>query len=302
MLALLANWTSRLLQSLAPTSPDAGAVILVTIGLSGWALWELYQSSRRSPLVFSPEDALLLCQTPASRQLIALAWFAARWLEVALPGGLVVLVLESGVVGLAIRGELEMSDLLRYALAGLRGLSLVIPWQTAMLALAWAVGAHRLQGDRDRRAWRWAAPLAALLLGMGLLWSGGDSNMAVPCPAVGGLWPGSLAAGHACRRRAGCVWCVCSCARSESAQSQPRRAGDKQAGRTAAGSPRWGDWLCVRAGPAGPAWTGTCPDPLADGARRGGCDGGCCDVERRGAIDPRLHLGSAWAVAVPAEC
>lgn len=187
MLALLANWTSRLLQSLAPTSPDAGAVILVTIGLSGWALWELYQSSRRSPFVFSPEDALLLCQTPASRQLIALAWFAARWLEVALPGGLVVLVLESGVVGLAIRGELEMSDLLRYALAGLRGLSLVIPWQTAMLALAWAVGAHRLQGDRDRRAWRWAAPLAALLLGMGLLWSGGDSRVSEIGQTL--LWP-----------------------------------------------------------------------------------------------------------------
>lgn len=187
MMALLAHGTAQLLQFLAPASPDTSALLLLTIALSGWVLYELYRSSRRSPFVFSPEDALLLCQTPASRQVIALAWFAARWLEVALPCGLAVLVLESGVVGLTVGSQLQASDLHRYALAGLRGLSLVIPWQTAMLALVWAAGAHRLQGDRDRPAWRWAAPLAALLLGAGIVWS--RHNSAVRWLGSRLLWP-----------------------------------------------------------------------------------------------------------------
>jgi hypothetical protein len=187
MLALLANGTSGLLQTLAPASPDTGAMILLAIGLSALAFLELYQSSRRSPLVFSPEDALLLCQTPVNRRLIALAWFTARWIEIVLPCGLAVLVLESGVVGLQVGGKLEANDLLRYALDGLRGLSLVLPWQTAMLALAWATGAHRLQGDQDRPAWCWVVPLAALILGLGLVWS--RYNIEVSRLGQTLLWP-----------------------------------------------------------------------------------------------------------------
>jgi hypothetical protein len=190
MLALMANGTAGLLQAITPASPSAGAMILLTIFLCAWGLYELYRASRRSPFVFSPEDALLLCETPVNRRAVALASFAARWVEITLPFGLAVLVLESGVVGLQVGAKLEARDLARYAVDGLRGLSLVIPWQTAALALAWAAGAYRLQRDRERRAWRWAAPLAVLVVGLLLVLT--RQNAAVGQLAQALFWPFAL--------------------------------------------------------------------------------------------------------------
>jgi hypothetical protein len=187
MLALMANGTAGLLLALTPASPERGALAMLAVALVGWTLYELFRSSRRSPFVFTPEDGLLLCQTPVSRRAVALAWFAARWLVTALPFAVGVLVLESGVVGLQVGARLDAGDLVRYMHDGLRGLSLVIPWQTAMLALAWAAGAHRLQRDRDRPAWRWVAPFAVLLLGLGLVWSRQNATVSRWAQTV--LWP-----------------------------------------------------------------------------------------------------------------
>ena len=35
--------------------------------LVGWGLYSLWRASRRSPFVFTEEDAHLVCQTPVSR-------------------------------------------------------------------------------------------------------------------------------------------------------------------------------------------------------------------------------------------
>ena len=53
----------------------------------------------------------------------------------------------------------------RYVLAGLRVLSVVVPVQWGLMALAWAWGVLRLERDRVRRWW-WLGPVA---LGLALV-------------------------------------------------------------------------------------------------------------------------------------
>ena len=47
--------------------PPQIALGLAEISLAGWTLYSLWRASRRSPFVFTEEDAHLVCQTPVSR-------------------------------------------------------------------------------------------------------------------------------------------------------------------------------------------------------------------------------------------
>jgi hypothetical protein len=70
VLALAANGMAGILQSLSPGHPVDTAVLLEAISLFGWALYSAYSAARRSPIVFSEDDAYLICQTPVDRRQI----------------------------------------------------------------------------------------------------------------------------------------------------------------------------------------------------------------------------------------
>lgn len=153
-----------LLQMLNRTAPALAAVALIFWALVGWFLFALFQATRRSPLIFSPADAALLCQSPVDRRAVALVWFLSEWPISVLPHAVATMV--AGFALFEIYNPVESINpaaVIGYWQSGLRALSVLLPLHWLLLALAWAVGAWRLHGRRDRPFLRWLPLLVALL-------------------------------------------------------------------------------------------------------------------------------------------
>jgi hypothetical protein len=175
MQSLLGPETNAL--SGAPGINIAPAASLVGwLGLVIWWLVATYLASRRSPLNFSEEDAYLICQTPADRRAVAFAWLVGQWPASLLPIGAVAIVLGFSLVEGAKRGFLTTADIPLYLLSGLRSVSIIIPLQLGLLALAWTIGIIRLRRGREQGWVRVAAPAVALLLLAAFLASSSRGN------------------------------------------------------------------------------------------------------------------------------
>lgn len=188
--SLVGGWIAGLLGLAGDASaPPLIALGLAQLGLAGWGLLSLWRAGRRSPFIFTEEDAHLVAQTPVSRPAVALALFLLNWYEAAAPFAVATVAICFGVVQARFPGEFDPAqivDVLRYT--G-QALSVVLPLHLALQAAAWAVGALRLRGQSASPAWGWAAPalLALLALTPALL-----SSAAAPLDRVllqPWLWP-----------------------------------------------------------------------------------------------------------------
>jgi hypothetical protein len=172
VLSLLAGATARILEDIGrlggqpngtPISVPQMAVGISTLGLLIWFILAAYRASRRSPIIFSEEDAYLVCQTPADRRAVALSWLAGQWPPGAAPIWAIAVTLGFALVEASSQGNLNGADIPRYVLAGFRSLSIVVFLQFGMLAIIWALGILRLQKDRVRTK-LFIAPLAVAAL------------------------------------------------------------------------------------------------------------------------------------------
>jgi hypothetical protein len=161
---LLAGSGAGLLKALNLADPRAPAEWLAFLGISIWGCISLVRYSRRSPFIFSEDDAFLICQTPIDRRIVALTWFPADWLESALPFWAAMVTLGFSLAEIGLHGPASVLDIPSYVLMGLRALILFIPLQLGVLALLWAAGAVRLQRDLNPSWLRWAALMVALVL------------------------------------------------------------------------------------------------------------------------------------------
>ena len=164
--ALLGGWIAAILGLFPAGAPPQIALGLAEISLVGWALYSLWRASRRSPFVFTEEDAHLVCQTPVSRAGVALALFLLNWYEAAFPFAFGTIAICFAVVQTqpAGRGTVTPVQLAQYLTYSLRGLSLILPLHLGLQALAWTVGALRLRGRQDYPLLRWSAPAVGALL------------------------------------------------------------------------------------------------------------------------------------------
>ena len=159
VLSLLAGVTAQFLEDIGklgahpegiPISMPDLAVGISTLGLLAWFILAAYRASRRSPIIFSEEDAYLICQTPADRRAVALAWLAGQWPPAAAPIWAIAVTLGFSLVEASSQGNLNGADIPRYVLAGFRSLSIVLFLQLGMVAIVWALGILRLQKDNVR--------------------------------------------------------------------------------------------------------------------------------------------------------
>lgn len=198
LLTLLAGMGANLL-ALLPVDPAQAAVTLSALGLLAWFLAAAWGAARRSPLVFSDADGQLLCQTPVPRHQVALVWFLTEWPVPALPAWAVAAVLGYAQVEIALGAAIAVDDLPQYLAAGFRALGPVTPLHLALLALAWTLGVHRLQGNRDVRGFRLKLVGAAAVLAAFWLLAGGSSvgralavPLTLPLGAAFGIAPWGL--------------------------------------------------------------------------------------------------------------
>jgi hypothetical protein len=148
-----------------PITDIAPAASLVGwLGLVIWWLVAAYAAARRSPLNFSEEDAYLICQTPADRRSVTLAWLVGQWPASLLPIGALAIVLGFSLVEGAKRGFLTTADIPFYLLSGLRSVSIIIPLQFGMLALAWTPGIIRLRRGHEQGWVRLVAPAVGVVI------------------------------------------------------------------------------------------------------------------------------------------
>jgi hypothetical protein len=176
VLSLFAGGAAQLLASLqnllGPASAGISSVANIApaaslvgwLGLVIWWLIAAYTAARRSPLNFSEEDAYLICQTPADRRAVALAWLVGQWPASLLPIGTLAIILGFSLVEGAKRGFLTTADIPFYLLSGLRSVSIIVPLQLGLLSLAWTPGVIRLRRGREHAWVRWVAPVFGLIL------------------------------------------------------------------------------------------------------------------------------------------
>ncbi len=178
VLSLLAGVTSSFLAALGVGSVDLAASTLGVLIFSVWFLLSLRAVSRRSPFVFSEEDAYLICQTPVDRRGVALSWFISDWIGAGIPFWAGAVTLGFARAEAVLAGNATLLDIPFYVGLGLRALSVALLLQLALLALAWAVGALRLRGDREI-AWLDKAALALIaVFVVAALWTLLTSGMA----------------------------------------------------------------------------------------------------------------------------
>lgn len=146
---LFAGSGAGLLKALNPANPAAGAAGLALKLALAWTAFSLVRASRRSPFVFSEDDAYLVCQTPLDRRAVAMTWFPADWLESALPFWAGLVTLGFSLAELGLKGQATAMDIPSYVLTGLRALGAFLPVQLGLLALLWAFGALRLSGSGE---------------------------------------------------------------------------------------------------------------------------------------------------------
>jgi hypothetical protein len=161
MLSLAAGAAATALTLPGTGSANQAAAQVSLFILVIWLLYQLWQVSRRSPFMFSEEDAYLICQTPVRRSFVALSWFLGDWFPQALPFWALGVTFGFAMVESQLGGKVAFSDLFQYIASGLRALGVFIPLQLGLLALLWALGALRLQGDRE---WRWMSRLTLIMI------------------------------------------------------------------------------------------------------------------------------------------
>ncbi len=146
----LANGLSPLLASyglsLAGFATTTGTILLALGYLS-----QVYRATYRSPLIFSEDDAHLICQTPADRRFVALAWALGEWPSVALPILAAAVTVGFAFLDLDILAGATTLSVGRLAVAALRTSSILLPLYLGLYASACAVGVYRLQRNAERK-------------------------------------------------------------------------------------------------------------------------------------------------------
>jgi hypothetical protein len=161
VLSLFAGATADLLKMIGFTPVNQAVAALSTLVLIIWALVLLWQVTRRSPFIFSENDAYLICQTPAPGRAVALFWFLGDWFEPAIPFWAGAVTLGFALVEYQLNHIVSTLDFPLYLTSGLRVLVIFVLLQLGVMALLWALGGARLQRARTLP---WLSPLGLLAI------------------------------------------------------------------------------------------------------------------------------------------
>src|SRR4030042_2839948 len=161
--ALLANPIADILTSFSGLPPVQSVITILTIVLLVEAILRGYEYGKRSPFIFSEDDAGLICQTPVDRSQVAIAWLLVDWLPACVPFAVLSVVLSFASQQLVEHGGVVWVHLPIYLLAGLRASRGVITLHLAFKAADYTLGAVRLREDRENPTLRWIPIWIAIL-------------------------------------------------------------------------------------------------------------------------------------------
>jgi len=149
-LTLLAVGGAEILQRLDPISPIRAALFLGLIFITVWCVSNIYKALKRSPAIFSEQDALLLCQMPVDHRSLVIRWMFMPWLKSAVPFWLAAITLGFSVAEIVLPEVTTVAGYLEYAWYGLRAWMVIIPLHLVVYAAQWIAGIVRLHKDREQ--------------------------------------------------------------------------------------------------------------------------------------------------------
>jgi hypothetical protein len=146
--ALLGSALVRAFEFFPETLTSTLATQMGAFILAAWGLIEFWRVTGRSPFVFSEPDAYLLCQTPANRRSVGMAWFLMDWFGTAILFAAGAILLSFALGDVALSDTASFQNLLTYFASSLRALAISLPLQMGMQAGLYGLGALRLRRDR----------------------------------------------------------------------------------------------------------------------------------------------------------
>ena len=164
---LMANTLSPLLASLGIVFADivlSSCMLLLLL----WSLYSIYKATKQSPLIFSEDDAHLLCQTPADRRFVSLAWFFGEWLSRLLLILAITVTISFAFLELDLNNGIKILSVRHLTIAALKPLGIIIPLHLGLFAAIWVVGVYRLQRDVKRLKIMLLLRILALILAVTL--------------------------------------------------------------------------------------------------------------------------------------
>ncbi len=154
-LTFFASGGAVFLRLLNPIDPVRAAIFLEVLLMGVWSVFAFWQSLRRSPVVFSEQDAVLICQMPVNRRHVTLRWFPMPWLKSAVLFWLAAIALGFSVAEVTLPGVMDASHIPEYATYGFRALAATLPIHLALFSLQWVMGIVRLQKNLERHWLAW---------------------------------------------------------------------------------------------------------------------------------------------------
>src|SRR5512140_1419204 len=155
VLTFFASVGAFVLRWLNPVDPIQSVLFLEVLLLGVWSVFAFWQSLRRSPVVFSEQDEVLICHTPVNRRYVTLRWILMPWLTSGIVFWLAAIVLGFSVAEITMPGAMSAGRIFEYAGYGLRSLAVIVPIHLGLFALQWVAGILRLQKDVERRWLAW---------------------------------------------------------------------------------------------------------------------------------------------------
>lgn len=165
VLALLADQMAGILSLLVVGSPVQGAITLLAVIILADFILHFYRYARRSPFVFSDDDAVLICLTPVDRRQVALTWLFGDWIPAGLPYWTAAVTFSFCILQLTQGVGIIWSQFPFYILSGLRAVSIMLPLHLGLMAITYVVGALRLRRNQELPFLR----LIPISVGAGLL-------------------------------------------------------------------------------------------------------------------------------------
>ena len=161
VLIFFAQCGATVLDLINAADPVRGAVVLEILFLGLWNLISCWRAMKKSPVVFSKQDAALICQMPINRRQVVMRWFFLPWLKSAFPIWLLTMVIGFSVAEVVMADSLAV---ITYLVYGFRAWIVILPVHLALFSLQWVLGILRLRNDLKFRWLRWIVILLTALL------------------------------------------------------------------------------------------------------------------------------------------
>jgi len=150
-----ANVAKVIFSYLQPLNPIQAVFFIVVMLMGFWFNYSLWNSLHTSPIRFTEEDALLLCQTPINHRSLVMRWFWMPWIKSVTPFLFIALTLGFFIVEVTLSGRLTIGLLPSYILTGLPAVLIILPIHLGLFSFTWLMGILRLQKDIERPWMTW---------------------------------------------------------------------------------------------------------------------------------------------------